>query len=141
MRGDHRQNQKFFYAVLTWYFRLLKCCYALLIEYGNHITTFLKRRGYFLKKINSETVRSCETWSESILFWGNNFLYVLGTIISCLKIHFSNRELRQVDNYHVRNESLVLKLEQPFAGFILLVPGKMPWLIERIKIYVKGRNI
>ena len=31
MRGDHRQNQKFFYAVLTWCFRLLKCCYALII--------------------------------------------------------------------------------------------------------------
>ena len=31
MRGDCRQNYKFSYAVLTWCFRLRKCCYALLI--------------------------------------------------------------------------------------------------------------
>ena len=31
MRGDYRQNYKFSYAVLTWCFRLRKCCYALLI--------------------------------------------------------------------------------------------------------------
>ena len=31
MRGDYHQNYKFSYAVLTWCFRLLKCCYALLI--------------------------------------------------------------------------------------------------------------